>query len=137
MERALLGEVQSIIASDLDDTAIEVARLNFESAGVASEKVALHRCDFRNYQAATKIAPESLSLIISNPPLGRRVRIADLPSFIAEFYEIAAVTLRPGGRLVFINPLKLESPEPSLTLAARHLVDLGGFDCRVEMWVKQ
>jgi predicted RNA methylase len=137
VERALFGDVQSIIATDLDQSAIEVARLNFESAGVASEQVALHRCDFRNYQAATKIAAESLSLIITNPPLGRRVRIADMPGFIAEFYQVAALTLRPGGRLVFINPLKLESPVPSLTLAARHLVDLGGFDCNVEMWVKQ
>lgn len=136
IERARLGDVDSIIATDLDDNAIEVARQNFESAGIASGVVDLRRGDFRNYVKVTGIEPESLSLILANPPLGRRVRIEDLKGLITEFYAIAAKTLRSGGRLVFINPLKLDSPDPALQLEARHLVDLGGFDCRVEKWVK-
>jgi hypothetical protein len=68
--------------------------------------------------------------------LGRRVRVDDLPGLISSFYRVAAETLCPGGRLVFINPLKLDSPVPSLKLQQRHLVDLGGFNCRVEKWVK-
>jgi len=136
IERARLGGVDSIIATDLDDNAIEVARQNFESAGVASAVVDIRRGDFRNYVEVTNIESGSLSLILANPPLGRRVRIDDLKGLITEFYEIASKTLRSGGRLVFINPLKLDSPDPSLRLEARHLVDLGGFDCRVEKWVK-
>jgi len=136
IERARLGVVDSIIATDLDYNAIEVARQNFESAGIPSGTVVLHRGDLRNYEKITGIAPESISLILANPPpLGRRVRIEDLKGLITEFYQIAAKTLRPGGRLVFINPLKLD-PDLSLKLEARHLVDIGGFDCRVEKWVK-
>ncbi|MGZ0654655.1 TRM11 family SAM-dependent methyltransferase [Coraliomargarita sp. W4R53] len=136
IERARLGDVSAIIATDIDGDAIEIARKNFESAGIASDTIALHRGDFRNYVKVTKITPASVSLILANPPLGRRVRIEDLKGLITEFFQIAAKTLRPGGRLVFINPLKLDSPDKSLKLEARHLVDLGGFDCRVEKWVK-
>jgi precorrin-6B methylase 2 len=136
IERARLGNVDSIIATDIDDHAIEIARQNFESAGIDSGKVVLRRGDFRNYKKVTGIAPESIRLILANPPLGRRVRIEDLKGLITEFYQVAAETLVPGGRLVFINPLKLDSPDPSLKLEARHLVDIGGFDCRVEKWVK-
>ncbi|MDP4693333.1 MAG: methyltransferase [Opitutales bacterium] len=137
IERARLGGVDSIIASDRDADAIEVARLNFESAGIESGKVALHLGSFRNYEAVTGIARRSISLIIANPPLGRRVRIEDLQGLIKDFFQVATDTLRPGGRLVFINPLKLDSHDPTLKLEARHLVDLGGFDCRVEKWLKQ
>lgn len=136
IECARLNSAASIIANDIDGPAIEIARKNFESAGISSDRIALSRGDFRNYLKVTGIQPASVSLIIANPPLGRRVRIEDLKGLISEFYQIAAKTLRPGGRLVFINPLKLESPAPSLKLEARHRVDLGGFDCRVEHWVK-
>ena len=44
--------------------------------------------------------------------------------------------LRPGGRLVFANPLRLESRQPSLQLQSRQTVDFGGFDCRLEMYRK-
>ena len=136
IERTRLGGVDSIIASDRDEDAVAVARLNFESAGIDSGMVALHRGSFRNYEKVTGIAPRSISLILANPPLGRRVRIEDLQGLIKEFFQVASDTLRPGGRLVFINPLKLDSHDPTLKLEARHLVDIGGFDCRVEKWVK-
>ncbi|MGJ8639516.1 MAG: TRM11 family SAM-dependent methyltransferase [Opitutaceae bacterium] len=136
IERARLGGVDSIVASDRDVNAVEVARLNFESAGIESGKVALHLGSFRNYEKVTGIASQSISLILSNPPLGRRVRIEDLQGLIKELFQIASDTLCSGGRLVFINPLKLDSHDPTLKLETRQLVDLGGFDCRVEKWVK-
>ncbi len=136
VERGLLGRVKTLIASDIDEKATEIARLNLESAGPVSESVAIHCCDFRDYQKHTNIKRGSLSLILANPPLGRRVRVADLKGLISDFYEVAAETLRPGGRLVFINPVKLDSPDASLTLQERHRVDLGGFNCFVEKWIK-
>ncbi|MEN8662971.1 MAG: TRM11 family SAM-dependent methyltransferase [Lentimonas sp.] len=136
IERALFGKVQSIIASDIDINATEIVAANFAAAGEISESITIHQADFKKYSKVTEIEPNSISLIIANPPLGRRVRIEDLNALISEFFEIAAITLRPGGRLVFINPLKLDSPDKRLKLAERHLVDLGGFDCRVEKWVK-
>lgn len=136
IERGLLGKVQSIIASDIDINATEIIAANFAAAGQVSESIAIHNGDFREYRKVTGIKPNSLSLILANPPLGRRVRIDDLKNLISEFFEIAAITLRPRGRLVFINPLKLDSPDARLKLSERHLVDIGGFDCRVEKWVK-
>jgi 23S rRNA G2445 N2-methylase RlmL len=136
IERGLLGKVQAIIASDIDLKATEIAAANFAAAGEISESIAVHCGDFKNYQKVTAIAPNSLSLILANPPLGRRVRIDDLKALISEFFKIATTTLRPGGRLVLINPLKLDSSDARLKLSERHLVDLGGFDCRVEKWVK-
>ncbi len=136
IERGLLDKVQSIIASDIDINATEIAAANFAAAGEISESISIHCGDFKEYRKVTQIEPKSLSLILANPPLGRRVRIDDLKALISEFFEIAAITLRPGGRLVFINPLKLDSPDARLKLSERHLVDLGGFDCRVEKWIK-
>jgi 23S rRNA G2445 N2-methylase RlmL len=136
IERARLSAVNMIFASDIDATAIEVARQNFESAGISREMINVQRGDFRNYEQVSGISEGSISLILANPPLGRRVRIDDLKGLINELYQVASEVLRPGGRLVFINPLKLDSPDPSLKLEARHLVDIGGFDCRVEKWLK-
>jgi 23S rRNA G2445 N2-methylase RlmL len=136
IERGLLGKVHLIIASDIDAKATQIVAANFAAVGEISESIAIHQCNFKDYQKATNIAPDSLSLIVANPPLGRRVRTEDLKALISKLFDIAAITLRPGGRLVFINPLKLGSPEARLKLSERHLIDLGGFDCRVEKWVK-
>lgn len=136
IERGLLGKVQSIIASDLDLKATRIATENFAAAGDISESIAVYCGNFKEFRKVTGIEPGSLSLVLANPPLGRRVRTDDLKALIAEFFKIAAVTLRPGGRLVFINPLKFDCPDTRLKLSERHLVDLGGFDCRVEKWVK-
>jgi 23S rRNA G2445 N2-methylase RlmL len=136
IECSRLGEVKTLIASDINKKAVEIARVNLSTACQGNAAQAIHRCDFRNFRDVTHIAPSSVSLIIANPPLGRRVRVENLPALIEDFYRIAAETLRPGGRLVFINPLKLDSPVAALQLKERHLVDMGGFNCRVEKWVK-
>jgi 23S rRNA G2445 N2-methylase RlmL len=136
IERGLLAKVQTLIASDIKRKATEIAALNFAAAGEISDSISVFRTDFKEYRKVTDIKANSLSLILANPPLGRRVRIDDLNALIRQFFELAAETLRPGGRLVFINPLKLDSPDPRLKLMERHLVDLGGFDCRVEKWSK-
>ncbi len=136
IERAMLGEVKRLVASDIDEKAIKAVRSNFSTSESFCNSTFIHCCDFREYARVTKIFPESVSLILSNPPLGRRIRVPNLSDLIADFYKTAAEVLCPGGRLVFINPLKLESPVPSLKLEQRHLVDLGGFSCRVEKWIK-
>ena len=45
--------------------------------------------------------------------------------------------LRPNGRLVFINPLRLSSVDPTLRLESSRTVDLGGYDCRLEVYRKR
>jgi len=53
-----------------------------------------------------------------------------------DLFAVAAEVLKPGGRLVFANPLRIEPLDPSLKLKYRQVIDLGGFDCRLEMYLK-
>jgi tRNA G10 N-methylase Trm11 len=91
-------------------------------------------CDFRDYPRLAGIAPASLSLIITNPPLGRRIRIHGLRQLMADLFQMAATTLQPGGRLILTNPTRIDSPPAGLRLEERRRADLGGFDCRLENW---
>jgi 23S rRNA G2445 N2-methylase RlmL len=136
VERSLLGQVKALIASDIDPKAVEIARLNLENAGCSAESISTIACDFRDYRNVEFLTPGSVALIITNPPLGRRVRIADMKGLFDEFFKVAAVSLRIGGRMVILNPLKVENPGASLRLESRQLVDVGGFECRLEKWVK-
>jgi tRNA G10 N-methylase Trm11 len=76
-------------------------------------------------------------LVISNPPLGRRVRVPNMHGLFADLFRLSSEVLRPGGRLVFVNPLRLESVDPTLRLESRRPVDLGGYECRVEVYRKR
>ena len=60
----------------------------------------------------------------------------NLRGLIEDLFATAATVLRPGGRLVFANPLRLENRQPSLRLQSRETVDFGGFDCRLESYRK-
>jgi tRNA G10 N-methylase Trm11 len=74
--------------------------------------------------------------MVSNPPMGRRVRVPDLRGLIAALFEVAARVLKPGGRLVFVNPVKLAPTDPSLRLEFRETVDMGGYDAYLERYRK-
>ena len=69
-----------------------------------------------------------MNLILTNPPMGMRVPVPDLRGLIRELFRVAATVLCPGGRLVFVNPVRMESPTPLLQLQSRQTVDLGGFE---------
>jgi len=132
VERGLLGGVKSLYGTDLDGKAIEIAKTNLSTANLSDIKLILSCCDFRK----AGITPGSISLIITNPPLGRRVRVKDLQGLIADLFKVAATALKPGGRLVFANPLRLTPLDPSLKMEFRQPIDMGGFDCRLEMYRK-
>jgi 23S rRNA G2445 N2-methylase RlmL len=136
IERALLGGVRCVHGTDLSPEAIDIAQRNFLAARFTAVEAHFTCCDFRDFAASTGLPPRSLSLIISNPPLGRRVRIPGLHALFDDLFASAAAMLRPGGRLVFTNPFRMESPQPSLQLEFRQVVDLGGFDCQVEVYRK-
>ncbi len=131
-ERALAGPFKMIIGSDKDPVALAVARTNLASAGVAEEALRLLPGD-----ATTMVPPARPSLIITNPPLGRRVmRSAALAPLLDRFMANAARNLAPGGRLVWIAPFPAESDavarraglEPYVGLD----VDMGGFSARMQ-----
>ena len=136
IERALLGGVRGVFGTDLSDRAIDIARRNFAAAKPNFTGAHFSCCDFRDFARNENLAARGITLIISNPPLGRRVPIRNLRGLFDDFFAVAAKVLAPGGRLVFTNPFRMESPQPSLKLVSRQVVDLGGFECRLELYRK-
>lgn len=136
IETALLGGVKQVIGTDLNEKAIEIAKENWAAAGLEGVKSTFLAGDFRGYAEVPALVSGKLSLIISNPPLGRRVRVPNLHGLFADFFRIASATLRPGGRVIFVNPLRLETNDKTMRREYRQEVDLGGYDCKVEMYVK-
>ena len=124
----------SILGTDLSDQATDIARRNFAAAQPGFAGARFTCCDFRDFHREEALA--GLTLIISNPPLGRRVPIRNLRGLFEDIFAVAAKVLAPGGRLVFTNPFRMESPQPSLKLQSRQTVDLGGFECQLEMYRK-
>jgi tRNA G10 N-methylase Trm11 len=137
IESALLGGVERIHGTDRSAAAIAIARRNFAAAKAGPAPPELTCCDFRDFAASAGLGPGSVSLVITNPPMGKRVPIADLRGLMGDLFSVAATVLRPGGRLVLANPLNMETPNSSLQLEFRQAVDLGGFDCRLEKYHSQ
>ena len=137
IERALRGGVREIFATDRSEEAIATAQANIAAARLAPLKTTFACCDFRDYTTVLGLGTNTVSLVITNPPMGRRVPIANLHGLIRDLFNAASAVLRPGGRLVFVNPLTIEPEDRSLKLQFRQKVDLGGFSCRMEKYVKQ
>lgn len=137
IERSMFGGVLAVHGTDLDPAAIAIARANFEASGLENVSGTFTQCDFRDAEQAAGITPGSVTLVITNPPLGRRVRVKDMHALMADLILAASKALEPGGLLVFTNPLRAGPSTPSLKLAYRQTVDLGGFDCQLEIYRKQ
>lgn len=133
IERTRLGGVRRVLGTDLSPAAIEAARINWNAAGPTATSADFHRGDFRDFSKIRGWAPACVSLILTNPPLGKRVPIPDRQALFRDLYAAAASALRPGGRMVWINPLKTGPTESSLRLESSQHVDLGGFACRLEL----
>jgi 23S rRNA G2445 N2-methylase RlmL len=130
IERARLGSYARLVGSDLEVRALEAARANLLSAGV--ERFELLQGDAR------QMAPAGVSLVICNPPMGRRVaRDGSLGPLLDAFVVHAASVLAPGGRLVWLSPLA----ERSARIAARAALavergpqlDMGGFQAEIQV----
>jgi 23S rRNA G2445 N2-methylase RlmL len=135
IERALLGGVQRIYGTDLSPDAIAICRANFAAAKVQTVPLELACCDFRDYAKLEGLGPKSVTLIITNPPMGKRVRVPSLRGLVRDLFTVAAAALKPGGRLIFANPLRIKPQDPSLKLKYRKVIDLGGFNCHLEMYL--
>jgi tRNA G10 N-methylase Trm11 len=135
IERTLRGGVRHVFGTDRNAEAIAITRENF-AAAVKNPPASTFACtDFRDHSAIAGL--KDLSLIITNPPMGRRVPIPNLPGLIADLLASASAVLRPGGRLVFANPLPVEPRGDSLKLDSRRKVDLGGFHVHLEKYQKR
>ncbi|MDB4965650.1 MAG: uncharacterized protein JWN44_1339 [Myxococcales bacterium] len=134
IERARLGPVRALIGTDADEAALGHARQNLAAAGVTAE---LHAGDARTFRP-----PLPPTLIITNPPMGRRVldRHSTGPLY-RTFLAHAAELLVRGGRLVWISP----RPEETIAYATPHglrctyrqRVDMAGFFAEIQYFVKR
>lgn len=135
IERALLGGVDAVFGTDHSQEALRIAQRNFSAAG-GSIKANFACCNFRDFASVKGLDANSVTLLITNPPLGRRIPIPNLRGLIEDLFKVASEVLRPGGRLVFANPLRVEPRGGSLKLQFQQVVDFGGFNCRLEKYVK-
>lgn len=135
VEKSLLGGVKTVYGTDLSAEAVEITERNIAAANLKSVTTKVVRADFRDF-AKHDLGANSVDVIITNPPMGKRVPIANLRGLIYDLIDVAALVLKPGGRLVFANPIFMENLNRALKLQTRQVVDFGGFDCRVEKYVK-
>lgn len=133
VERARLGAVRQLWGSDIDPQALAAARANLDAAGCTAELV---------LGSALEFAPPGVSLIISNPPMGRRVaRDGSLGPLLEGFVRHAASVLRPSGRLVWLSPLGKQTERVArqcqLEVQSRGDVDLGGFSATLQIFTRR
>jgi predicted RNA methylase len=132
VERALLGPYRRLLGSDVDPRALDAARKNLSAAGLDA------RLEVGD---ALSVAPEGVTLIVTNPPMGRRSsRSGALASTLTRFVAHAASVLRRNGRLVWMAPwpakARAAGREVGLELLSARVVDMGGFDVELQHWVK-
>ena len=136
IERARLGGVLGVYGTDRSPEAVEIAQTNFAAAQLPPVRSKFVCNDFRDFVRVEGLGRNSISLIITNPPMGKRVHVGDLQRLVEDLLSVAAAVLQPGGKLVFANPVHILSQNPALKLKWRSVVDFGGFDCRVEVYQK-
>jgi tRNA G10 N-methylase Trm11 len=130
IERALRGPLRSLLGTDVDARALDAARANLAAAGV---EATLGGADARHAPAS----PGQIDLIITNPPLGSRVRL-DAAALLVAALPGLAQALAPRGRLVWITPAPHRTTPVAerlgLTRSRCHAVDLGGVRGQIERW---
>lgn len=127
LERAAFGPFAALVGSDNDEGALAAARENMQHAGITATLVAGSAVDCP--------LPEGISVVVTNPPLGRRIRGEHFPLLEALLARIGTI-LRPGGRFVWVSPgrrLDAQADRAGLRLVRAYDVDMGGFSGRIEV----
>jgi 23S rRNA G2445 N2-methylase RlmL len=136
IESAWLGGVRGVYGTDRSAEAVGIAQINFAAAKGKSVPAKFMCGDFRDIAWSQAPGAARVTLVITNPPMGMRVPVDDLRQLIADLFRVAATVLQPGGRLVMVNPLSRARPHPLLRLQFQQKVDMGGFECLMEKYMK-
>ena len=140
IERARLGPYRELVGTDVDERALAAAKKNLASARVQGARLAPG--DARTFD------PGRVSLVLTNPPMGRRIparpggRAAAGESardaFLTDVLRNVTRRLERGGRLVWITPRARHTrrvlEQERLVLEASTLVAMGGFTATLERW---
>jgi hypothetical protein len=137
IEVALLGRCRRLHGTDLSDEALAAAAQNVEAARASG----LGPCDISlRHGDALTARPAGVTCIVTNPPMGRRVRRGDVTELLGRFVRHAAAVLPPGGRLAWLDPQPQRHAEVLRGLGLRPLVlravDMHGFYAQLELWQK-
>jgi 23S rRNA G2445 N2-methylase RlmL len=132
-ERHLAGPYERLIGTDRDASALAIARDNLLAAGASDAE--LVRAD------ALTFDPGGVTLVLTNPPMGRRVlRGVDLGALLERFVAHVALVLETDGRFVWISPLpgrtRLVAERAGLTTTFQQEVDMGGFFAEIQSFTK-
>ncbi len=133
VERARIGPYKRMIGTDTDDRALAAAKKNLDAARVRD--VRLERADARTF------APKDVTLIITNPPMGRRlVQTGKLDDLLGAALENIVGSLTRGGRLVWVTP---RSRSTNRILEGLHMrrtldlvIDMRGFAANLQRWTR-
>jgi 23S rRNA G2445 N2-methylase RlmL len=132
IERANLGAYRKLYGTDIDPRALEAASTNLAAAGL---EATLTRADAAEY------FPEGTNVVITNPPMGRRVhRAGDLAIFLTRFVEHVLRKLPKGGRLVWLAPSVAQDAANAARRASIErigAVDMAGFDAELQRITKK
>lgn len=141
IECALLEPSVRLYGTDVDADALAAAAQNLEAAGLAAEPGGLVRADALQTNPGGADATVTPSLIITNPPMGRRV-VSDygVHALLRRFVARAAALLRPGGRLVWVTPAARVSADAGRDAGLRVIdhgaVDLAGLRVDLQVMVR-
>jgi 23S rRNA G2445 N2-methylase RlmL len=129
VERARLGPYRSLTGTDLESDAIAAARVNLAAAGVSDASLVV--------ADALTFDPGRVTLIVTNPPMGRRVQRGKHAELLERFAERAGRLLAPGGALVWAAPdptrLHARAARAGLVLERSFTVDMGGFPAELSV----
>lgn len=133
IERARLGPVRELHGTDLDARALLAAGQNAERAGVANLK--LEQADARSHRVS------GLTLVVTNPPMGRRVlRASGLSGVLCQVVRNVSSQLAPSGRMLWLSPFPdataRAAADAGLHVERLGAVDLGGFEAELQRFNK-
>jgi predicted RNA methylase len=123
VERARLGPYRTLLGTDVEPGAIDAARANLAAAGVSGAELTV--------ASALAHAPSGVTVIVTNPPMGRRVQRGSHADLLERFVVHAAAVLAPGGALVWTVPeprrIHARAARAGLVLERAWEIDMGGF----------
>lgn len=124
------------LGTDLEEKALEIAKLNLDEA--VGKKEREDRFELLCADALSFFPEKKVSLIISNPPMGRRVAMKDVEDMLVKFVRRLPLVLARQGRLVWMSPfptlLDRELKRLGLTKTFSSKVDMGGFSAELQKW---
>ncbi len=124
--------------TDVDEAALAAARQNWAAAGYPAGRLKTAVFSVAAGGSRRELPPGipagGVSTILTNPPMGRRVPVADLRELMGQLFRLASIALVPGGRLVLVNPVPGWPVPAGWTRFHCRALEMGGFSASLEAY---